>query len=200
MADGAAPGAGRWNDEHVRSPQTLSEVDRRIVAAWAAECAERVLAIFEAEARGDRGPRDAIARTRAFARGELDVAQEIRRRFAGQGGARHVSAPAAAAARAAGQAAAVAHMGAHALGAAAYAAKAVALAAPGRPEGVREEIRWQLDRMSPSVGAALRQLPPLGENSAGPLGPGLLATGLLGTVIRDLQAGLADRCHGESAV
>lgn len=184
----------------MRSPQTLSEADRRIVAAWAADCAERVLEVFEAEARGDPGPRHAIARTRAFASGELAVAHEIRRRFAGQSGAREVSAPAAAAAHAAGQAAAVAHMGAHAFGAAAYAAKAVALAAPERPEGAREEVRWQLGRMSPAARAALRQLPPLGENSSGPLGPGLLATGLLGTVIRDLQTGLANRFHDETAV
>jgi hypothetical protein len=110
---------------HMGSPQTLSESDRRIVAAWAAACAERVLALFEAQAPGDRRPRDAIARTRAFARGELAVADEIRRRFVGGGAARDVRAPAAAAAaRAAGQATAVAHMGAHALGAAAYAAKA----------------------------------------------------------------------------
>src|SRR3954451_16598001 len=112
------------------SPQTLSKGDRRIVAAWAADCAERVLWLFEAEAPEDRRPREAIARTRAFARGELDVAAEIRRRFEGGGAAREVRHPAAApAARAAGQAAAVAHMGAHALGAAAYAAKAAALAA-----------------------------------------------------------------------
>ncbi len=175
------------------SPQTLSEADRRIVAAWAADCAERVLGLFEAEAPGDSRPRDAIARTRAFARGELDVAEEIRRRFAGHGAAREVSGPAAvAAARAAGQAAAVAHMGAHAMGAAAYAAKAAGLAVPDRPEAVAEEVHWQLGHMSAAARAALRGLPPVGENASGPLGPGLLASGLLGTIIRDLQANLAD--------
>jgi hypothetical protein len=174
------------------SPQTLSERDRRIVAAWAAACAERVLWLFEAEAPDDPRPRDAIARTRAFARGELDVAGEIRRRFGG-GAARDVKAPAAAAAaRAAGQAAAVAHMGAHALGAAAYAAKAAALAAPDQRVDVAEEIRWQLSHMSAPVQAALRLLPPVGEDSSGPLGPGLLASGLQGTIIRDLQAAMAD--------
>jgi len=127
----------------VGSPQTLSEADRRIVAAWAADCAERVLGLFEAEAPGDSRPRDAIARLRAFARGELGVA-EARRRSVAHAAAREVSAPAAAAARAAGQAASIPHMGAHALGAAAYAAKAA----------------------------------------------GLLASGLLGTIIRELQAGL----------
>ena len=125
------------------SPQRLSESDRRIVAAWAADCAERVLWVFEADAPEDRRARDAIARTRAFARGELDVAEAIRRRFVGGGAARDVRAPAAAAAaRAAGQAAAVAHMGAHALGAAAYAAKAAGLAAPEQHVAVAHEVRW----------------------------------------------------------
>ena len=81
-------------------------------------------------------------------------------------------------------------MGAHALGAAAYAVKAVGLADPGRPEAVEDEIRWQLGHMSAEVRAALRALPPIGENSSGPLGPGLLASGHLCTIIRDLQAGL----------
>jgi len=108
----------------VRSPQTLTEADRRNVAVWAADCAERVLGLFEAEAPGDCRPRDAIARLRAFARGEIGVA-EARRRFVAHAAAREVSAPTAvAAARAAGQAASIPHMGAHALGAAAYAAKA----------------------------------------------------------------------------
>jgi Imm-5 like putative immunity protein len=185
----------------VGSPQTLTEADRRIVAVWAADCAERVLGLFEAEAPEDGCPRDAIARTRAFARGELGIAEEIRRRFIGGGAARDVKAPAAAAAaaRAAGQAASIPHMGAHALGAAAYAAKAAGLAAPDRPEAVSEEISWQLGQMSAAVRVALRQLPPVGENSSGPLGPGLLASGLLGTIIRDLQLGLADPDHAVPA-
>src|SRR5215472_12107952 len=92
----------------VGSPQTLSEADRRIVAGWAADCVQRVLLLFEAEALADARPRDAIARTRAFARGERDVAQEIRRRFLGGAAAREVATPsAAAAAKAAGQAAAI---------------------------------------------------------------------------------------------
>ena len=174
------------------SPQTLSEADRRVVAGWAADCAQRVLWLFEAEAPGDSRPRDAIARTRAFARGELGVQDEIRRRFLGGGAAREVaSPPAVAAAKAAGQAAAIPHMGAHALGAAAYAAKAAALAAPDGPQALADEIQWQLNHMSASTRAALRQLPLVGENRSGPLGPGLLASGLLGAIIRELQAGVA---------
>jgi hypothetical protein len=175
------------------SPQTLSEADRRIVAAWAADCAERVLELFEAQAPEDRRPRDAIARARAFARGELPVALEIRRRFVAGGAARDVKAPAAvAAARAAGQAAAIPHMGAHALGAAAYAAHAAGLAAPERPEAVGEEIQWQLAHMSPAVSAALRRLPRVGTNRSGPLGPGRLASGTLGTIIGQLQSAWAE--------
>jgi hypothetical protein len=179
----------------VGSPQTLSETDRRLVAVWAADSAERVLGLFEAEAPGDSRPRDAIAGLRAFARGELRVRQALRLASA-HAAAREVAAPAAlAAARAAGQAAATPHMGAHALGAAAYAAKAAGLAAPDRPDALTDEIRWQLGRLSPAVRAALRQLPPVGERSDGPLGPGLLARGLLGTIIRDLQANLDDATY-----
>lgn len=177
----------------MRSPQTLSDADRRAVAAWASDCAERVLEFFEAEAPDDERPRHLIARARAFARGELDTAEEIRRRFAGGVNVNDVKTPAAkAAARAAGQAVAVCHMGAHGLGAAAYAALAVGLASPNRPEAVEVEIRWQVDRASARVRAALRSLPPVGVNSSGPLGPGLLASGQVGKIVRELQTRLAE--------
>ena len=171
------------------SPQSLSEADRRVVATWAADCAERVLVFFETEAPVDGRPRDAISRTRAFANSELGAAGEIRLRFIAGRAAQAVSSPAAAAAaRAAGQASAVAHMGAHALGAAAYAAKAAGLATPNQPTAVSDEIAWQLEHMDAQVKAALKQLPPLGEDSAGPLGSGLLASGILGSAIREIQA------------
>jgi hypothetical protein len=180
----------------VPSPQSLSEADRRAVAAWAADCAERVLPLFEAEGSGDERPRDAIARTRAFARGELGAAGEIRRRFVAGRAAQSAASPAAAAAaRSAAQAAGVAHMGAHALGAAAYAARAVASAALENPSAAAEELEWQLEQMSPSVAHALRELPLVGDDSAGPLGPGLLARGDLGVHIRRIQAAL----HGKGA-
>ncbi|MGM1018176.1 MAG: putative immunity protein [Actinomycetota bacterium] len=173
------------------SPQALSEADRRAVASWAADCAERVLTIFESESPADSRPRDAIARARAFARGELDAAGEIRRRFVAGRAAHDVATPPAiAAARAAAQAAGVAHMGAHALGAAAYAATAVGLSQHGRGDAVGDEIRWQLDRLRPEAATALRRLPLLGEDASGPLGPGLLSRGVLAVNIRAIQAGL----------
>jgi hypothetical protein len=173
------------------SPQTLSEDDRRIVAAWAADCAERVLPLFERVSPDDARPRDAIARARAFARGELDAAGEIRRRFVAGRAAADVSDPAAAAAaRAAAQAAGVAHMGAHALGVAAYAAMAAGLSASDDPAASAAEIRSQLALLSKEARVALRRLPPLGENPAGPLGGGLLARGDLAATIRQIQAAL----------
>lgn len=174
------------------SPQSLSESDRRLVAAWAADCAERVLALFESEASDDDRPRDAIARARAFSRGDLTAAGEIKRRFTAGRAAHSASTPAGiAAARAAAQAAGVAHMGAHALGAAAYAAKAAGLAA-GRPESAEAELEWQVEHMSDAVAAALRQLPSVGEDSAGPLGSGLLASGDLGKHITTIQRRLGE--------
>lgn len=174
------------------SPQSLSEDDRRRVAAWAADCAERVLVLFESEAPGDDRPRDAIARARGFAAGQLTAADEIRQRLIAGRAAKSAASPAgAAAARAAAQAAGVAHMGAHALGAAAYAARAVRLST-GDPNAVNEELEWQIAGMSSDVAAALRLLPPIGRDSAGPLGPGLLSSGQLGEHIRLIQARLHD--------
>lgn len=173
------------------SPQSLNEDDRRLVAGWAAECAEHVLHLFETDAPDDDSARDGIERTRAFARGDVDAAGQIRLRFvAGRAAQAAVSSRGRAAARAAGQASGVAHMGAHALGAAAYAAVAAELAAPGH--GGADEFAWQLARMCEPVRAALRRLPPLGTDRSGPLGPGLLAAGALGAHIRRLQSALDD--------
>lgn len=84
------------------SPQALDDADRRLVALWAADCAKRVLPLFEAEAPEDDRARDGIARARAYGRGELDAAGEIKRRFDAGRAAQSVKSPAAvAAARAA---------------------------------------------------------------------------------------------------
>ncbi|TDS81086.1 hypothetical protein CLV52_1660 [Amnibacterium kyonggiense] len=81
-------------------------------------------------------------------------------------------------------------MGAHALGAAAYAVKAATLVNSGQPSAGEDEIFWQVHQMTEEQRLALRQLPLLGENAAGPLGPGLLASGVLGDAIRRIQAQL----------
>ena len=176
----------------MRSPQTLSEEERRLVAHWAADCAERVLAMFEAVAPGDERPRRAIERARGFASGDLDTATQIRRRFVGAVPADDLVTPVArAAARAAGQVLGVCHMGAHALSAAGYAVVAASLNAPDQPTTAHDEIQWQLAHMTTEVRDALRKLPPVGFDRSGPLGPGLLSSGHVGEVIHELQVGIS---------
>ena len=140
---------------------TLSEDDRRVLAVWAADCAQRTLSLFETQAPDDTRPRDAIDGLRAFARGEMRIGPVRALSAAAHAAARDVADPAAvAAARAAGQAAGTAHMAAHARGAAVYAVKAVGLAAPDDSAAVDNEIRWQLDHSSLAVRDVLRRLPP----------------------------------------
>ncbi len=159
---------------------TLSEGDRRELAVWAADCAERTLPLFEARAPGDRRPRDAIEGVRSFARGEMRIGTVRALSARAHAAAREVGDPAAvAAARAAGHAAGTAHMAAHARGAAAYAAKAVGLAVPHDPTVVADQVRWQLRHASPSVREILRRLPP-------PTRP----AGMLGALIGDMHAEL----------
>lgn len=89
-----------------------------MLAVWAAECAEQSLPLFEGQAAADPRPREALAGARAFARGELRIGPVRALAAAAHAAARDVTdPPAIAAARAAGQAAAMAHMASHALGA-----------------------------------------------------------------------------------
>lgn len=174
------------------SPQTLSEDDRRLLARWAAQCAARVLPLFEAEAPDDPRARDGIEWALAYADGELDTAGQIKRRLeAGRAAGSATSPAAVAAARAAGQASGVAHMGAHALGAAAYAAKAASLAGEDAESARRNEVAWQLRHLTSEGRAALARLPRLGEDTSGPLGPGLLTRGVLAVTIGEIQGQVA---------
>ena len=148
--------------ENERQPGalTLSEDDRRVLAVWAADCAERTLSLFEAQSPTDTRPREALDGARAFARGEMRIGPVRALAAAAHAAAREVGDPAAvAAARAAGHAAATAHMAAHARGVA-YAAIAAGLAAPDDPDAVADEVTWQLGHASPVVRATLRKLPP----------------------------------------
>ena len=149
---------------------TLSEADRRVLAVWAADCAERVLPLFEAEAPGDPRPREAIDGLRAFARGELRVGPARALAARAHAAAREVASPVAtAAARATGHAVATAHMAAHARGVPAYASIAAAGAAPGDPSAAATEVNWAIGHATPSVRAILRKLP-APPHAAGMLG------------------------------
>ena len=131
---------------------TLAENDLRKLGRWAADCAERVLQLFEEKAPADSRPREALGAICAYADGGKRT-NDLRKRVWGtMAAAREVGDPAAAAAaRAAYSAAGVAFMHAvytpgqekHALGAAMYAALARELVADD-PAAADKEIRWAL--------------------------------------------------------
>jgi len=129
----------------VRRGGTLRNSDHRLLAVWAADCAEHVLHLFEQTQPGDDRPRRAIDLARAWARGEITMAQARTAAFAAHAAARGAFGAAKEAARAAGQAVAVAHVAAHELGAAAYAIRAARAAAPEdeQEEAGRRECQWQ---------------------------------------------------------
>jgi hypothetical protein len=129
----------------VRRGGTLPDADHRLLALWAADCAEHVLHLFEEVRPTDARPRQAIEQARAWVRGEITMSQARAAGGHAQAAARDLSGAARHAAFAAGQAAVVAHVAAHELGAAAYAIKAVRAAAPdGESERAgRQECQWQ---------------------------------------------------------
>lgn len=122
--------------------------DHRALALWAADCAERVLPVFEAAHPNDRRPRDAISAARRWAKDKLGMASARQLALAAHAAARDAGSEAARqAARAAGHAAATAHVPSHAPHAAEYALKAVI--AQGS-DGTAEED-WQ-DEHLPRMG------------------------------------------------
>ena len=122
--------------------------DQRLMATWAADCAERVLPFFEKAYPNDDRPRKAIETCRTWVRTGVFKMAEIR----GASLAAHAAAREAKennmahfAARAAGQAVATAHVPQHAFGGAYYALKAIAAADPVHAEvKVAKEHNWQV--------------------------------------------------------
>jgi hypothetical protein len=173
---------------HEPISMTLSDEERRLLALWAADCAERVLPLFEAKAPSDTRPREAIEGIRAFACGGKRTAHLRSLAWAAYAAAREVCDPVAAgAARAAGLAAATAyihalaipHQAKHALGPAAYAARARELAADDDPSVGDEEIRWAIEHASPAVREVVRRMPVRGSGR-----------GRLDALLQQLDAGL----------
>ena len=140
----------------IRRGGTLTDDHHRLLALWAAECAEHVLPLFEAECPDDERPRAAIEAIRAWVRGEMRMMDSRAAGGHAMGAARDLRGAARFAAYAAGQAACVAHVAAHELGAAAYAIKAVRdAAASGEAHAAgRAECAWQRSRLP----AAIREL------------------------------------------
>jgi hypothetical protein len=137
----------------VRRGGSLQDDDHRLLAIWAADCAEHVLRHFEEARPKDDRPRRAIDLGRAWARGEITWGEARTAAGHANAAARDLSGAARHAAYAAGQAAAVGHVAAHELGAAAYAIKAV-WAASSEGEGDdtgRRECKWQRDRLPDEI-------------------------------------------------
>ncbi len=133
----------------IRRGGTLTDSDHRLLALWAALCAEHVLDLFESALPDDERPRRAIEQARAWARGEITMTQSRTTAGHANAAARNLRGAPRHAAYAAGQAAAVAHVAAHELGATAYAIKAARAAASsgdGEHAG-RLECQWQRDQL-----------------------------------------------------
>ena len=125
----------------------LDATHHRLLATWAADCADRAVSScesFAASSELDPRPRRAIEVARAWGRGDVLAGVAMKAAVAAHAAARAMSqATATAAARAAGHAAATAHAADHCLGAATYAQKAV------RASGgdVEAERAWQIEQL-----------------------------------------------------
>lgn len=137
----------------IRRGGTLTDPDHRLLAEWAAACAEHVLPLFESEQPSDPRPRQAIEQIRTWARGEIKMSESRAAGGHAMAAARVLSGAARHAAFAAGQAAVVAHVAAHELGAAAYAIKAVRAAAPAdeAADAGRRECHWQREQLPDQI-------------------------------------------------
>ena len=132
----------------------LDEARHRLLASWAADCAEHVLPLFTARYPEDDRPRQAIETARAWSRGEASVDKAREASFAAHAAARSASHVAAReAARSAGHAVATAHMADHELGAAAYAIKAVRLSSPAAVATLAGECecQWQREHLPEAI-------------------------------------------------
>jgi hypothetical protein len=137
----------------IRRGGTLADDDHRLLALWAAACAEHVLHLFESAQPADPRPRHAIDQIRAWARGEISMSQSRAAGGHAMAAARMVSGAARHAAFAAGQAAVVAHVAAHELGAAPYAIKAARAASPAAEAETagRLECLWQREQLPEEI-------------------------------------------------
>jgi hypothetical protein len=122
----------------------LDRREQRAFVLWAADCAENVLPAFERQYPHDARPRRALAAARAWAHGEVALADARAAAFAAHAAARAVDHPAArAAARAACRAAAAAHVASHPGHAATYALAAAGNAVDTPGLAIAREREWQ---------------------------------------------------------
>lgn len=134
----------------------LDDPTHRLLARWAADCADHVLAIFTAANSDDPRPAQAIAVARSWAAMEATMAEARRAAAAAHAAARTASGAAQFAARAAGHAAATAHMADHELGSAYYALLAIGQCFPGDAGALDRERHWQLAALTPPIAELVR--------------------------------------------
>lgn len=130
----------------------LSETDHKTLAAWARDCAERVLPYFETQYPDDQRPRQALeALQRWIDTGVFKMAVIRKASLDSHAAAREVGEdnPARSAARAAGQAVATAHGRGHAIGAPQYALQAIhrATHAEDVNAALAAEREWQYQHL-----------------------------------------------------
>lgn len=137
----------------IRRGGVLSDSDHRLLALWAADCAEHVLHLFESVVPDDPRPRRAIEHARGWVTGEIRMMEARAIGGAANSAARPLKGAPRFAAYAAAQAALVAHVAAHELGAAAYAIKAVrAAASENDPDMIgRLECQWQREQLPDAI-------------------------------------------------
>src|SRR5581483_896432 len=147
---------------------TLSLESLRALGGWAADCAERALAVYEHHAHSDARPRAAIEGIRVFAAGGRRAAQLRSLALSAFAAAREAGHPAAAAAaRAAGLAASSAYthpladvqQTKHIVGPAGYAALALELHQGGDHSIGDNEVIWAIEHVAPEVREILLQMP-----------------------------------------
>jgi hypothetical protein len=128
----------------IKAMKKFNKQDQRLLAIWAADCAERVLPFFEKAHPKDDRPRKAIEACRTWVRTGVFKMADIRKAsLAAHAAARKAKDNAACfAARAAGQAVATAHVPQHAFGPAYYALKIAANSDNAEVE-IAKELNWQ---------------------------------------------------------
>lgn len=150
---------------------TLTLESLRSLGAWAADCAERAMPVFEKHAPTDTRPRNAIVGIRLFAKGGKRSAELRTLSLAAFAAARVAHDPAAvAAARAAALAASSAythplvdvHQTKHVVGPAAYAALAIELDRGGDPRVGDRELARSIKHAPAAVREILAQMPARG--------------------------------------
>jgi Imm-5 like putative immunity protein len=132
-----------------RIDHQIFKPDQKVLALWAADCAERALPYFEDKYPNDDRPRKAIETLREWiSTGVFSMTVIRRASLSAHASAKgKKEADAVFAAHAAGQAVGTAHVPTHALGSSIYSIRAVASHSGNVDDGLIKERNWQLRRL-----------------------------------------------------